>query len=54
MSGSLSDLDKSFNGDSCVEWNKEEDDLLNKNADLLTRWKGADAVQRRKKYLSKK
>lgn len=25
VSGSLSDLDKAFNGDSCVEWTREED-----------------------------
>ncbi len=54
VSGSLSDLDKVFNGDSCVEWTKEEDELLNKNADLLIRWKGQDAVNRRKKYNAKK
>ncbi len=54
VSGSLSDLDKVFNGDSCVEWTKEEDELLNKNADLLIRWKGPDAVNRRKKYNAKK
>jgi len=28
--------------------------LLNKNADLLARWKGQEAVNRRKKYNAKK
>jgi len=40
VSGSLADLDKVFNGDSCVEWTREEDELLNKNQELLVRWKG--------------
>ena len=34
-----------------TEWSKEEDDLLNKNPDLLKKWKGGPATERRKKYL---
>jgi hypothetical protein len=39
-------------GDKSVEWGREEDDLLNKNPELLKRWKGADSAELRKKYLT--
>jgi hypothetical protein len=45
-------MDKVFKGDANVEWTQEEDDLLSKNEGLLRRWKGEEAVDRRKKYLS--
>jgi len=40
VSGDLNALHSLLSGDRSVEWNKEEDDLLNKNQELLKRWKG--------------
>jgi hypothetical protein len=52
VSGNLEHLDKAYNGDNRYEWTEEEDVLLNKNELLLVRWKGQEAVESRKKYLS--
>ena len=52
VSGDLNDLDKVFKGDTNAEWTQDEDDLLSKNEGLLRRWKGEEAVERRKKYLN--
>ena len=54
VSGNLDALARVLNGDSCVEWTKEEDEMLSRNSDLLVRWKGQEAVQLRSKYLAKK
>ncbi len=50
VSGDLSALHKSMLGDKSVEWGKDEDDLLNKNPELLRRWKGTESAELRKKY----
>jgi len=50
VSGNLADLDRVFKEEHGVSWTREEDDLLNKNAELLVRWKGQEAVNLRKRY----
>jgi hypothetical protein len=41
VSGDVKALDRIFtNKDDKLEWTPEEDDLLNKNPGILTRWKG--------------
>jgi hypothetical protein len=35
-----------------VRWTEEEDDLLHKNSDLIKKWKGAEQVELRRKYLA--
>ena len=40
VSGSLENLDRAYTGDNRFEWTEEEDALLNKNEQLLIRWKG--------------
>jgi hypothetical protein len=40
VSGDLNGLHRLLSGDKSMEWSKEEDDLLNKNPELLKRWKG--------------
>lgn len=52
VSGDLNDMDKVFKGDTNAEWTPDEDELLTKNEGLLRRWKGEEAVERRKKYLN--
>ena len=52
VSGNLENLDRAYTGDNKFEWTEEEDALLNKNEQLLIRWKGQEAVDDRKKYLS--
>lgn len=52
VSGDLNELDKVFKGDANAEWTQDEDELLAKNEGLLKRWKGEEAVERRKRYLS--
>lgn len=54
VSGDLNALHQLLSGDRRVEWSRDEDDMLNKNLDLLKRWKGPDASDRRKKYLQYK
>lgn len=55
VSGDVKALDKIFtNKDDKLEWTPEEDDLLNKNPGILTRWKGEEAVELRRKYLATK
>lgn len=51
VSGNLENLDRTYSGDNRYEWTEEEDALLNKNEQLLVRWKGQEAVDARKKYL---
>ena len=51
VSGNLENLDRAYTGDNRFEWTEEEDALLNKNEQLLIRWKGPEAVEARKKYL---
>lgn len=53
VSGDVRALDRIFaHKDDKVEWTSEEDELLEKNSALLVRWKGEEAVQLRKKYLT--
>jgi hypothetical protein len=52
VSGDLQALHRLMVGDKSVEWGREEDDLLNKNPELLKRWKGAESAELRKKYLT--
>ena len=41
VSGDVKALERIFtNKDDKLEWTPEEDDLLNKNPGILTRWKG--------------
>lgn len=55
VSGDVKALDRIFtNKDDKAEWTPEEDELLNKNSNLLARWKGEEAVDLRKKYLATK
>lgn len=54
VSGDLNALHQLLSGDKSVEWTKDEDDLMSKNPELLKRWKGVEAVELRKKYLSHK
>ena len=55
VSGDVKALDRIFsNKDDKLEWTPEEDDLLNKNPGILTRWKGEEAVELRRKYLATK
>lgn len=51
VSGDLMALHHHLSGDKSVEWTKEEDDLLGKNAELLKRWKGNESADLRRKYL---
>ena len=52
VSGDLNDLDKFYRkGDKNVEWTEEEDKLLAKNQKIFEKWKGAEATERRVKYL---
>lgn len=52
VSGDLQALHRLMSGDRSVEWGREDDDLLNKNPELLKRWKGAESAEQRKKYLA--
>lgn len=52
VSGDLHALHQLLSGEKSVEWSKEEDDLLNKNPELIKKWKGSQAADRRKKYIS--
>lgn len=54
VSGDLTALNRLLSGDATVKWTDEEDDLLNKNAELLKKWKGNSQVDLRKKYLAYK
>jgi hypothetical protein len=54
VSGDLDALNRLLSGDQTVKWTDEEDDLLNKNGDLLKKWKGNNQVDLRKKYLAYK
>ena len=54
VSGDLDSLNRLLSGDQTVKWTDEEDDLLNKNSELLKKWKGNSQVDLRKKYLSYK
>jgi hypothetical protein len=51
VSGNLEHLDRLYDGDNKYEWTEEEDAILAKNEGLLTRWKGQEAVDTRKRYL---
>lgn len=52
VSGDLDSLNRLLSGDQSVKWTPEEDDLLNKNPELLKKWKGSKQVELRKKYLA--
>lgn len=52
VSGDLDSLNKLLGGDHSVKWTADEDDLLNKNPELLKKWKGNNQVELRKKYLN--
>lgn len=55
VSGDVRALDKIYtNRDDKVEWTTDEDGLLAKNAGILTRWKGEEAVELRRRYLQSK
>lgn len=51
VSGDLIALHRWLSGDRSVQWSREEDDLLNKNTELLKQWKGHESAELRKKYL---
>jgi hypothetical protein len=51
VSGDLDALHRLLSGDRTVRWTEEEDDLLHKNSDLIKKWKGAEQVELRRKYL---
>ncbi len=48
VSGDIILLDRVFAGEENLEWNEDEDKLLRTNEILLRRWKGEEAVDRRK------
>ncbi|MCB0370850.1 MAG: hypothetical protein KDD45_15865 [Bdellovibrionales bacterium] len=55
VSGDVRALERIYSQkDDKVEWTPEEDDLLQKNPGILARWKGEEAVELRRKYLSTK
>lgn len=55
VSGDVRALDRIYSQkDDKVEWTPEEDELLSKNSAILARWKGEEAVELRKRYLSTK
>ncbi len=55
VSGDVRALDRIYTQkDDKLEWTPEEDELLAKNPAILTRWKGEEAVDLRKRYLSTK
>ena len=55
VSGDVRALEKGLvNKDDKLEWTADEDELLNKNSSLLIKWKGEEAVELRKKYLTAK
>lgn len=55
VSGDVRALEKIYsNKDDRAEWTPEEDALIAKNASILTRWKGEEAVELRKRYLQSK
>lgn len=55
VSGDVKVLDQVYtHKDDKLEWTPEEDELLAKNASLLARWKGEEAVELRKRYLHTK
>jgi hypothetical protein len=55
VSGDVKALDRIYSQkDDKLEWTAEEDELLSKNPAILSRWKGEEAVNLRKLYLSTK
>lgn len=55
VSGDVRALEKIYtNKDDKAEWTPEEDALIGKNSSILTRWKGEEAVELRKRYLQGK
>lgn len=54
VSGDLNALHRLLEGDRSVEWTKDEDDLLAKNADIIKKWKGSDSAELRRKYVQYK
>lgn len=55
VSGDVRALEKIYtNKDDRAEWTPEEDGLIVKNASILARWKGEEAVELRKRYLQSK
>ena len=55
VSGDIKALDRLYtHKEETVEWTPEEDDLLKKSPNVLARWKGEEAVEKRKRYLATK
>jgi hypothetical protein len=54
VSGDLDALHRLLSGDQSVKWTADEDDQLNKNSELLKKWKGEAQIELRKKYLAYK
>lgn len=55
VSGDIRALDRIYTEkDDKAEWTPEEDGLLTKNAAILSRWKGEENVELRKRYLANK
>lgn len=52
VSGDIEYLQRCYAGDTRQEWSEEEDSLLDRNEGLLVKWKGRQAVEKRKKYLN--